>query len=159
DLARFLPDGTVELLGRTDDQVKVRGFRLEPGEIEAVLGRHPAVRQAVVVARGDHPEHRHLVAYLTADGSPSAQELRGVLRDTLPDYMVPGAFAVLDALPLTPNGKVDRQALPDVEGVHPGAGADFVAPRTATEEQVADVWGKVLGVKRVGVYDNFFDLG
>src|SRR5262249_34237423 len=157
---RYLPDGNIELLGRTDHQVKIRGFRIEPGEIEAVLGRHPAVRQAVVVARGDRPERRHLVAFLTADGPALfPQELRGFLRDKLPDYMVPSAFVVLDALPLSPNGKVDRQALPDAEVASPEARRDFVAPRNPTEEQVADVWAKVLGVERVGAEDNFFELG
>src|SRR5262249_2049680 len=100
DLARYLSDGTVDLLGRTDHQVKIRGFRVEPGEVEAVLGRHPGVRQAVVVARGDCPERKHLVAYFTADGAaPSPQELRSFLREKLPDYMVPAAFVVLEALP------------------------------------------------------------
>jgi amino acid adenylation domain-containing protein len=160
DLARYLADGSIELLGRTDYQVKVRGFRVEPGEIEAVLSQHPAVRQAVVVARGDRPESKHLVAYLTADGTaPSCHDLRAFLRAKLPDYMVPLGFVVLDALPLSPNGKVDRQALPDAEVVRPESGAAFVAPRTPTEELVAEVWGKVLGVEQVGVQDNFFDLG
>jgi amino acid adenylation domain-containing protein len=160
DLARYLPDGTIELLGRTDDQVKVRGFRIEPGEVEAVLSQHAAVRQAVVVARGDRPERRHLVAYLTADGpAPSHPELRRFLRDKLPDYMVPSAFVVLDALPLSPNGKVERQALPDTRDVSPESGTGFVAPRTSTEEMVADVWARVLGLERVGAHDNFFELG
>jgi amino acid adenylation domain-containing protein len=160
DLARYLPDGTIELLGRTDDQVKIRGFRVEPGEIEAVLGRHPTVRQAIVVARGDRPERKHLVAYVTAHGAaPSAPDLRSFLREKLPDYMVPRAFVVLESLPLSPNGKVERQALPDGEAGAPVAGADFVAPRTPAEEMVADVWANVLGVERVGVEDNFFDLG
>src|SRR5205807_1538045 len=109
DLARYLPDGCIELLGRTDHQVKIRGFRIEPGEIESVLGQHPAVRQAVVVARGDSPDRKHLVAYLTtATPAPGPQELRSFLKGRLPDYMVPSAFLVLDALPLSPNGKVDR---------------------------------------------------
>src|SRR5262249_46847963 len=160
DLARYLHDGTIELLGRTDDQVKIRGFRIEPGEIEAVLGQHPAVRQAVVVARGDRPERKHLIAYLTAHGpAPAPAELRGFLRDKLPEFMVPAAFVVPDALPLSPNGKMDRQALPDAEPACRKPGAEFVAPCTPTEELVADVWGKVLGVERVGAQDNFFELG
>jgi amino acid adenylation domain-containing protein len=161
DLARYLADGLIELLGRTDDQVKIRGFRVEPGEIEAVLSQHPAVRQAVVVARGDRPESKHLVAYLRADGAsaPSSQELRAFVRAKLPDYMVPLGFVVLDALPLSPNGKVDRQALPDAKLTRPESEAGFVAPRTPTEERVAEVWANVLGIERVGVQDNFFDLG
>jgi amino acid adenylation domain-containing protein len=161
DLARYLADGSIELLGRTDYQVKVRGFRVELGEIEAVLSQHPAVRQAVVVARGDRPESKHLVAYLTADGAgaPSAHDLRAFLRAKLPDYMVPLGFVVLDALPLSPNGKVARQSLPEAEIVRAEPEAGFVAPRTPTEELVAEVWAKVLGVERVGVQDNFFDLG
>ena len=159
DLARYLPDGCIELLGRTDHQVKIRGFRIEPGEIESVLGQHPAVRQAVVVARGDSPERKHLVCFLTANGpAPSSQELRSFLKGNLPEYMTPSAFVLLDALPLSPNGKVDRQALPALaETAEPHT--DFVAPRTAVEQTVADVWAGVLGVQRVGVYDNFFDLG
>src|SRR5262249_43020314 len=156
DLARFLPDGTIELLGRTDHQVKIRGFRIEPGEIEAVLGQHPAIRQAVVVARGDRHERKHLVAFITADGpAPSPEDLRRFLKDKLPDYMVPAAFVVLDALPLSPNGKVDRQALSNVEVARPEASGNFVAPRTPIEEKVAHVWATVLGVKRVGAEDNF----
>ena len=126
DLARWLPDGCVELVGRSDDQVKVRGFRIEPGEIESVLGRHPAVRQAVVVVRGDTPDRKHLVAFVTTDGpAPAAAELRAFLKDKLPEYMVPSAFAVLEAMPLTPNGKIDRKALPAVEAA-PESRADFV---------------------------------
>src|SRR5262249_20377520 len=130
DLARRLPDGCVELLGRTDDQVKIRGNRIEPGEIESVLGEHPDVREAVVVARGNHPDRRHLVAYLTPTNGqlPAASELRAFLRGRLPDYMVPAAYVPLDALPLSPNGKVDRNALPEAEVGCAVPQADSVAP-------------------------------
>jgi amino acid adenylation domain-containing protein len=160
DLARYLGDGSIELLGRTDYQVKIRGFRIEAGEIEAILTQHPAVRQAVVVARGDRPESKQLVAYYVADGAAaSSHELRSFLRARLPEYMVPVGYVVLDALPLSPNGKVDRQALPEADLAHPESGARFVAPRTPTEERVAEIWAKVLGVERVGAEDHFFDLG
>jgi amino acid adenylation domain-containing protein len=158
DLACYLPDGTIELLGRTDHQVKVRGFRIEPGEIESVLGQHPGVRQAAVVARGDIPDNKRLVAYLTAP-APSPQELRTFLKEKLPEYMVPSAFVALDALPLSPNGKIDRQALAAIEEAKPESQADFIAPRTPVEEDVAAIWASVLGLERVGVNDNFFDVG
>ncbi len=158
DLARYLPDGCVELLGRGDDQLKIRGLRIEPGEIETVLAQHPAVRQAVVVARGDAPDHRRLIAYVTADGpAPTAEELRAFLKDRLPEYMAPSAFVVLDALPLTPNGKIDRRALPEPERVEPER--PYTAPRTPEETTLAGIWADVLHVPRVGVHDNFFELG
>ncbi len=157
DRVRWLADGALEFLGRVDEQVKVRGFRIEPGEIEAVLERHPAVRDAVVVAREDVPGERRLVAYFAAGGEPpAADELRRHLGEHLPDYMVPSAFVALDALPLTPSGKLDRRALPAPEG---GPGDAHVPPRSATERLLADAWAEVLGVERVGVHDNFFDLG
>ncbi|HST62423.1 MAG TPA: amino acid adenylation domain-containing protein, partial [Longimicrobium sp.] len=159
DRARYGADGVVELLGRIDHQVKIRGFRIEPGEIEAALRRHPAVARAVVVARADGGESR-LVAYLLpADPAapPVARELRDGLRATLPDYMVPAAYVVLDRLPLSPNGKVDRAQLPA-----PAPDADrgpYAAPRTPVQETLAAVWSAVLGVDRVGIYDDFFALG
>ncbi len=159
DLARFLPDGTIELLGRSDDQVKIRGYRIELGEIEAVLGQHPVLQQVAVVARNSGPGSKRLVAYVAADEPrPSAHELRAFLRDKLPDYMVPSSFLVLDRLPLTPNGKIDRRSLP-AEPDDASIATAYVAPRTPVEELVADVWARVLGVERVGAEDNFFDLG
>ena len=157
DLGRYRPDGTVEVAGRADRQVKLRGFRVEPGEIEAALRAHPGVRDAAVLARGDGDERR-LVAYLVAHGErPRAAELRQALRATLPDFMVPSAFVFLDALPLTPNGKLDRRALPDPQA--PAADAGHVAPRTPTEEVLAEVWSALLRVERVGAADDFFALG
>ncbi|HEX2201856.1 MAG TPA: amino acid adenylation domain-containing protein [Longimicrobium sp.] len=160
DRARWLADGSVEYLGRADHQVKVRGFRVEPGEIEAALAAHPGVREAVVVARADAPGETRLVAYVTAagDAAPDAAALREHLRATLPEPMVPSAFVVMEALPLSPNGKVDRAALPAPEAKRDAAAA-FVAPRDETERAIAGIWREALGVEEVGVDDNFFDLG
>ncbi|HEX7243109.1 MAG TPA: amino acid adenylation domain-containing protein, partial [Longimicrobiaceae bacterium] len=158
DRVRRLIDGTLEFLGRTDEQVKVRGFRIEPGEIEAALEEHPAVRQAAVVVREDRPGDPRLAAYVLAgDGGASAAELREHLRGRLPEHMVPGAVVVLDALPLTPSGKVDRRALPAPEAA--GDEEAWVAPRTATEEVLAGIWAEVLDAERVGAADDFFALG
>ena len=147
----------LEYVGRTDFQVKVRGFRVEPGEVEAVLGTHPAVRQAAVAARGDGAEKR-LVGYVvpTAGAAPGHAELRAHVAAHLPDYMVPAAWVTLDAMPLTPSGKVDRRALPEPDPAALGAGK--VPPRTPAEEVVAAVWERVLGVLP-GVHDDFFAMG
>jgi amino acid adenylation domain-containing protein/non-ribosomal peptide synthase protein (TIGR01720 family) len=153
DLVRHLADGTLEFLGRTDLQVKVRGFRVEPGEVEAALLAHPAVREAVVVARGNR-----LVAYLVAGAAPPVEEIRAFLRTRLPEYMVPGVFVPLAALPLSPNGKVDRKALPAPEPAGEAL-AGSTPPRDAREERLAAIWREVLGLERVGVHDNFFQLG
>jgi acyl-coenzyme A synthetase/AMP-(fatty) acid ligase/aryl carrier-like protein len=157
DLARYLPDGNIEFLGRNDFQVKIRGYRIELGEIESALTRHPAVREAVVLAREDSPGEKRLVAYVVGKAeAPAAAELKDRLNRTLPPYMVPAAFVMLEQLPLTPNGKVDRKALPAPEY----AGSEvYVAPRTTTEELLAGIWAEVLKVERVGVHDNFFELG
>ncbi len=152
DRVRWLADGNLEFLGRIDHQVKVRGFRVEPGEVEAALERHPGVREAVVLARG-----QALVGYFTSEGgAPDAGELRAHLRELLPEHMVPGAFVALAALPLTPNGKLDRRALPAPEA---GAGREYAAPRGGTERALAEAWAEVLGVERVGAHDDFFELG
>jgi amino acid adenylation domain-containing protein len=163
DLVRWRSDRSLDFLGRIDHQVKVRGFRIELGEVEAVLARHPEVRQAAVVARGEG-EDRRLVAYVAA-GDGSAESGRHVLEAlytdmdiSLPAYMVPAAVVVLESLPLTPNGKVDRRALPAPEA--PARERDvFVPPRTSTEEMVAEIWAEVLGIERVGLGRSFFDLG
>jgi amino acid adenylation domain-containing protein len=161
DLARYLPDGNIEFLGRIDYQVKIRGFRIEPGEIEGALNQHPGLRDCVVVAWEKAGGEKQMVAYITygAGDEPTVSDLRRHLRTTLPEYMIPSIFVPLDALPLTPNGKVDRRALPDPEGLAAPASEDYVAPRTPMEEEIAGVWRELLGVERVGVYDNFFDLG
>ncbi|HEX2076290.1 MAG TPA: amino acid adenylation domain-containing protein [Longimicrobium sp.] len=159
DRARLRADGAVEYAGRVDHQVKLRGFRIEPGEIEAALLAHPALREAAVVLRADGPGEARLVAYVAAAegaAAPAAAELRAHLGATLPDYMVPGAFVTLDRLPLTPSGKVDRRALPAPERAPE---RDYVPPTTPAEEVVAALWAEVLGVERVGVHDNFFEIG
>jgi acyl-coenzyme A synthetase/AMP-(fatty) acid ligase/acyl carrier protein len=161
DLGRYLPDGNIEYLGRTDNQVKVRGFRIELGEIEAVLAQHPAIQQAMVLAREDTPGDRRLVAYCVAtDGSsPSAHDLRSFLQQKLPDYMMPSVFVFLDSLPLTPNGKLDRKALPAPDQSRPELDDAFAAPRTPIEEILANIWAGVLKLDKVGIHDNFFHLG
>jgi amino acid adenylation domain-containing protein len=153
DRARWLRDGTLEFLARLDGQVKIRGFRIEVGEIEAALRRHDAVADCVVAARVDGAGERRLVAYVAGDAD--ADGLRAHLRRTLPDYMVPGAFVLLERLPLTPNGKLDRRALPEPDY----AAAEHVAPRTPVEEVLAGIWAEVLGLERVGADANFFELG
>lgn len=161
DLARYRPDGNLEFLGRMDHQVKIRGFRIELGEIEAVLAKHEEVRDQVVMLREDRPGDKRLVAYVVA-GSESdglADRLRAALRDKLPGYMVPAHFVLLPALPQTPNGKVDRKALPSPDLDTVSAGTPHVAPRTATEAQIADMWATALGIESPGVDDDFFDVG
>jgi amino acid adenylation domain-containing protein len=155
DRVRWRADGAIDFLGRLDHQVKVRGFRIELGEIEAALRRHESVTGCAVVAREDAPGDRRLVAYIV--GEAEAEELRAHLRRSLPDYMVPASFVMLDALPLTPNGKLDRKALPAPEL---GSADDgYVAPRTPVEEVLAGIWAEVLRLERVGVEENFFELG
>src|SRR6266566_5961562 len=162
DLARWRPDGQVEYLGRIDQQVKVRGFRIEPGEIEAVLAAHPRVQAAVTVVFGDEAQAR-LAAWLVpaspAEGIPPANELRAFLGERLPEFMIPAVFTELAALPLTPSGKVDRAALPAPDATRPEVGGRYVAPRTETERVLAGIWAQVLGIDRVGAEDNFFALG
>ncbi|HET8533208.1 MAG TPA: non-ribosomal peptide synthetase, partial [Methylomirabilota bacterium] len=160
DVVRYRPDGVIEFLGRVDHQVKVRGFRIELGEIEAVLARHPAVADAVVTAREDRPGDRYLAAYLRPVGSaPTVAELRGFLKEYLPDYMVPSTFTSLASFPLTPNGKVDRRRLPEPDEGRAVSRAPFLAPRGRLEAAIAATWREVLRLEQVGVDDNFFDLG
>ncbi|MBE0546008.1 MAG: amino acid adenylation domain-containing protein [Verrucomicrobia bacterium] len=161
DLARYRADGTIEFLGRTDSQVKIRGHRIELAEIEAVLARHPDVREAVVIAREVALGDQRLVAYhVAANGHvATATELREFLKQELPDPMVPAAFVSLDKLPLTPNGKVDRKALPDPEDIRVSLDTAYVAPRTEMEKAIVTIWCALLRVERVGLHDNFFDLG
>ncbi len=164
DIARYLPDGTIEFVGRSDNQVKIRGFRIELGEIEAVLSQHPAVRESVVLLGEDNSGENRLVAYIVSSsefstGQPSLiSNLRGFLKEKLPQYMIPSAFVLLEALPLTSNGKIDRRSLkaPDVERSELNAA---FAPRTPEEQLLAEIWSQVLGVKQIGIGDNFFELG
>jgi amino acid adenylation domain-containing protein/non-ribosomal peptide synthase protein (TIGR01720 family) len=160
DVVRWTVRGDLEYLGRSDHQVKVRGFRIELGEIEAALLRHADIAEAVVVARADETGHQRLVAYLVPVGrtAPGSADLRSWLKQTVPDYMVPSAFVVLDGLPLNPNGKLDRRALPAPDA-QPQLESRYLAPATAIERELARVWAEVLGVERVGVEDNFFELG
>src|SRR5205807_8039853 len=161
DLGRFLPDGQIDLIGRLDHQVKLRGARVELGEIEAVLSEHEAVRETLVLARDDATGEKSLVAYVIADREcpPSTSELRGFLRERLPHNMVPSAFLFLDAFPTTPSGKVDRQALPSPEGVCAESTMDYAPPQTELERIIAAIWQETLQVDNVGRNDNFFDLG
>ncbi|UFP93834.1 non-ribosomal peptide synthetase [Gloeobacter morelensis] len=159
DRVRWLPDGQLEFLGRLDGQIKLRGFRIEPGEIEAVLGAHPQVQQAVVLADG---EPARLVAYVAGHDPhrpPPEESLRQYLRARLPEYMVPSVFVVLPSLPLTPNGKLDRKALPQPQAGRPRSQTAFVLPGTEAERTVAAIWQEVLQLEKVGVHDHFFDLG
>jgi amino acid adenylation domain-containing protein len=159
DLARWLPDGSIDYLGRLDTQVKLRGYRIEPGEIEATLAQHAQVRQALVVVREDRPGDRRLVAYiLPAEGAgPQPAQLRAFLQEKLPAYMVPSAFVFLQAFPLTINGKIDRKALPAPESEEDHQ--HYVAPRTYLEKRLVAVYQEVLGAGQVGIRDDFFDLG
>ncbi|HET7233945.1 MAG TPA: amino acid adenylation domain-containing protein, partial [Longimicrobium sp.] len=163
DRARRRADGELEYLGRADLQVKVRGFRIETGEIEAALAAHPAVADAVVIAREDVPGEKRLAAYVVppaGEEAPPAAELRAHVAATLPDYMVPAAYVALGALPLTANGKLDRAALPAPDHADAAVAAgEYTAPRTPAEARLAEVWAEVLGVERVGIDDNYFALG
>jgi amino acid adenylation domain-containing protein len=161
DLARYLPDGNIEFLGRLDEQVKIRGHRIEPGEVEAALRRHPAVRDVLVLPREIVPGDTRLVAYVVAAPGPRAspRDLRAFLRDRLPGYMIPAHIVPLDALPLTANGKVDRRALPAPAAARRDAVGGPVEPRDPLEQQLQQIWESLLGVRPIGVTDNFFDLG
>lgn len=178
DVARYLPDGSIEYLGRSDQQVKLRGFRIELGEIEARLMACPAVKDAVVLAWEDTAGEKRLVAYIVprsdqpdtrdlasataeqdAIALPFAAEVRAFAREWLPEYMVPRTFVVLAQIPLTPNGKVDRHRLPAPQSDRPDIADSFVAPHTDIEQQIAGIWCRVLQITHVGVHDNFFDLG
>jgi microcystin synthetase protein McyB len=161
DLARYLPGGEIEYLGRTDHQVKIRGFRIELGEIEAVLGGHKDISKVMVIVREDLPGDKQLAAYIVPKGARTLSqiELRNYLNEHLPEYMVPSAFVLLDKFPLTPSGKIDRKALPVPESLGMMSEVEYVAPRTEIERTITDIWQIVLHVEKIGVNDNFFDLG
>jgi amino acid adenylation domain-containing protein len=163
DRCRWDSEGEIEYLGRWDHQVKLRGFRIELGEVEAALNAHPGVRAAVVHVREDRSEHKRLVAYVVVEpgegSSNGSLDLRGWLARQVPDHMIPAAFVLLDALPLTPSGKVDRKSLPEPDPSGRAFLKPFTAPRTPLEEELALLWKEVLGVERVGVHDDFFELG
>ncbi|WP_426558532.1 amino acid adenylation domain-containing protein [Dapis sp. BLCC M172] len=165
DLGRYLPDGNIEYIGRIDNQVKVRGYRIETGEIESTLTQHPSVKQAVVLATEDNSGNKSLVAYLVLESeTPEVSQteeigkLKQYLKERLPEYMIPSGFVVLPQLPLTPNGKVDRKALPIPDNIS-SVSTEYVAPETETQKLLAEIWQEVLGIEKVGIYDNFFDLG
>jgi acyl-coenzyme A synthetase/AMP-(fatty) acid ligase/acyl carrier protein len=165
DLGRWLPDGTIEFLGRIDQQVKIRGFRIELGEIEAALLAHPGVEEAVVLDREEAGREKYLCAYIVsspgAEGLPGVEgsELKTFLSRTLPHYMVPGHFIFLPSFPLTPAGKIDRRALRGLRVSRTVVRGEYVAPQTELEKRIAGIWEKVLELERVGIQDNFFDLG
>ncbi|MCA1697225.1 MAG: AMP-binding protein, partial [Actinobacteria bacterium] len=165
DVVRWTVEGELAFVGRTDEQVKIRGFRVEPGEIETLLRKHPDVGEAVVIAREtlseeeNGPGSKRLVAYMVRSGAatPVPGELRTMIASSMPDYMVPSAFVVLDSLPLSPNGKLDRRALPEPGEVKPRR--TVAAPRTNNERIVARVWAELLGLEQIGVEEDFFELG
>ena len=161
DLARYKANRDIEYLGRIDDQVKIRGFRIELGEIESVLGRHAAVRLCVVIAREDIPGDKILVAYFEQKSGTvlDISDLRAHMKKALPDYMIPSAFVRMEKMPLTPNGKIDRKALPSADDRHILSKGEYVAPRDPFEQALAQLWSKILKVRRVGLHDNFFELG
>ncbi len=173
DLARYLPDGSIDFLGRNDYQVKIRGFRIELGEIEAVLGGHPSVQRAVVLAREDVPGEKRLVAYVVPAATAKSEQtalvdaLRSYLKEKLPAHMVPPFFVYMEKMPLTPNGKIDRKALPapqhatsgGIDHGVTGVAHGFEAPRDPLEQSLAQIWSKILKVRKIGIRDNFFELG
>jgi hypothetical protein len=159
DLVRRLADGDMEYLGRIDQQIKIRGFRIELGEIESALRQHIQVIDAVVIVDGKEADAR-LIAYIVSGSpAPSAAELRNHLSAMLPDYMLPSIFVLIDAVPLTPHGKVDRRALPSPIAGNIATAAEYIAPRTPTERELAAIWQELLEVERVGITENFFEIG
>jgi amino acid adenylation domain-containing protein len=159
DLVRYLPDGNLEYLDREDYQVKVRGYRIEPGEIETVLGQHPEVKECVVVVREDSPGDKRLIAYVTARSPLMGTELRAFVQKYLPAYMVPTTVLVLDSLPLKPNGKIDREALPRPEEVRSQPIKTVSVPRTTLEQFLVELWQDLLEIEPIGLDDSFFELG
>ncbi|MDZ8091996.1 MAG: amino acid adenylation domain-containing protein [Nostoc sp. DedQUE05] len=161
DLVRFLPSGDIEYIGRIDNQVKIRGFRVELGEIEAVINQHPSVSTSIVILQEDKSGNQSLIAYATLqpDKTLTTPELRRFLQNKLLDHMLPTAFMILEALPLTSNGKVDRQALPMPDALRPELEVAYVVPQTEVEKTIASVWQKALNLEKIGIHDNFFEIG
>jgi amino acid adenylation domain-containing protein/thioester reductase-like protein len=160
DLGRLLPDGNIQYMGRADHQVKIRGYRIELGDIDAALSQYPDIREAAVIVREDSAGEKRLVAYVVSKTNTNLGfELRGYLKEKLPEYMVPSIFVMLDAMPLTPNGKIDRRALPAPSQERPLLEQSFVAPRNFTEQKLAQIWSQVLAIYLIGINDNFFELG
>ncbi len=161
DVVRFLADGQIEYVGRSDEQVKVRGFRVELGEVEAALAAHSGVRGCAATVRGEGAGGKRLVAYVVADEDqpPTASQLRSHMKERVPEYMLPSAFVFLNMLPVTGSGKVNRRALPEPDESRPEGEQAHVAPRTPAEKLLADIWAEVLGTNHVGINDNFFELG
>ncbi|MCX6582106.1 MAG: amino acid adenylation domain-containing protein, partial [Candidatus Aminicenantes bacterium] len=161
DLARWLPDGNIEFLGRIDHQVKVRGFRIELGEIESCLSLYPAIKEVVVIARQYENRGNYLCAYIVpqSPGHPTVSQLREYLSKQLPDYMIPAYFIHLERIPLTANGKIDRKALPGPDETFIDTGVEYVAPGTETEKKLAFIWRQLLRLERIGINDDFFQLG
>jgi len=161
DRGRYRPDGVLEILGRVDHQLKIRGVRIEPGEIAAVIAEHPTVRQAVVLPQPDHHGEKRLIAYVVpnAGATTSADELELFCAQQLPDVMIPWVFVPLDTLPLGPNGKLDRKALPQADLSHRQTASEYVPPRNETETAIAGLWTQLLDIQQIGVHDNFFQLG
>jgi aspartate racemase len=160
DLGRYRPDGNIEYCGRRDSQIKLRGYRIEPGEIETWLVRNPSVREATVIAENSTSGETQLVAYVVSNGAAaSVGDLRSFLKQQLPEYMVPSRIVFLDALPFQPNGKLDRNALLGKEQSGDDLQTTFVAPRNAVEEEIARIWTEILGLEEVGIRDDFFELG
>ena len=161
DMGCYLSDGNVEFLGRMDNQVKIRDYRIEPGETETVLGQYPGLRQSVVCVRENSRGEKHLAAYIILDGENTVKisELRRFLMQKLPKYMIPSFFVPVDSIPLTANGKIDYGALPDPDVVKADSAEAFIAPRDELESKLSEIWKSVLEIDSVGVRDNFFDLG
>jgi amino acid adenylation domain-containing protein len=161
DLVRYRPNGDLEFLRRVDHQVKIRGYRIELGEIEAVISRHPGVREAVAIIRENALGNKGLVVYIISHNErpPSTSELRNYLKEYLPEYMVPSTFVTLEEFPLNPNGKIDRKALPEPEQDRPDLDMAYIAPQNEIEKSLVEIWSEVLGLKKVGVQDDLFDLG
>jgi amino acid adenylation domain-containing protein len=159
DSARYLSDGNIEFIGRKDNQVKIRGYRIELGEIEAKLGEVEGIKEAVVLAREDQPGDKRLVAYVVSSQGQTTDVsyIRSCLKEKLPNYMIPSAFVMLDRMPLTPNGKVDRKSLP--APYRSGLEKEYIAPRHEVEKILVEIWSEVLGIERIGIYDNFFEIG